>query len=95
MHLENTENFDITSSQNKKDLYITDKGGNYNEDIDEVTNISLEDIKKCFQHRRLNSFKYRIAAECEYKKRTKDKVKITQIFFNTDYIINNAKMPLL
>ena len=27
---------------------------------------------------------------CEYKKRSKDEVKITKIFFNTDYIFNNA-----
>ena len=29
MYLENTENFDINSSQNIRDFYITDKGGNY------------------------------------------------------------------
>ena len=32
----------------------------------------------------------RVSAKCEYKKRTKEEVKITKIFFNTDYNINNA-----
>ena len=33
-YLENTEYFDINSSQNMKELYIADKAGNYIEDID-------------------------------------------------------------
>ena len=41
-YLENTEDFDINSSQNMREFYITDKGGNYFEDIDETTNYSLE-----------------------------------------------------
>ena len=31
-----------------------------------------------------------MTAECEYKKRTKEEIKITKILFNTDYIINKA-----
>ena len=89
-YLENTEDFDINSSQNMREFYITDKGGNYIEDIDEATNYSLEEIKNCYQFRKVKSFKYKITAECEYKKRTKEEVKTTKIFFNTDYIINNA-----
>ena len=45
MYLENTEDFDINSSQNMREFYITDKGGNYIEDIDEATNYSLEKLK--------------------------------------------------
>ena len=90
MYLENTENFDINSSQNMREFYITDKGGNYIEDIDEATNYSLEEIKNCYQFRKVKSFKYKITAECNYKKRTKEEVKTTKIFFNTDYIYNNA-----
>ena len=41
MYLENTEDFDINSSQNMREFYITDKGGNYIEDIDEATNYSF------------------------------------------------------
>ena len=44
-YLENTEYFDINSSQIMREFYITDKGGNYIEDIDEATNYSLEEIK--------------------------------------------------
>ena len=37
-YLENTEYFDINSSQNMKEFYITDKAGKYIEDIDEAIN---------------------------------------------------------
>ena len=48
MYLENTEDFDINSSQkNMREIYITDKGGNYIEDIGEATNYSLEEIINC------------------------------------------------
>ena len=48
-YLENTEDFDINSSQNMREFYITEKGGNYIEDMDESTNYSLEEIKNCYQ----------------------------------------------
>ena len=70
-HQENTENFDINSSQNLKEFYISDKAENYIEDIDEAKNNSLEEIKNYYQFRKTKSFKYKITAECEYKKRTK------------------------
>ena len=89
-YLENTDDFDINSSQNMREFYVTDKGGNYIEDIDEATNYSLEEIKNCYQFRKVKSFKYKITAKGEYKKRTKEEVKITKIFFNTDYIIKRA-----
>ena len=89
-YLENTEDFDINSSQNMREIYITDKGGNYNEDIDEATNYSLEEFKNCYQFRKVKSFKFKITVECDYKKRTKEEVKTAKIFFNTDYINNNA-----
>ena len=47
-YLENTEYFDINSSQNMREFYITDEGGNYIEDIDEATNYSLEEIKNFY-----------------------------------------------
>ena len=87
MYLENTEYFDINSSQNMREFYITDKAGNYIEDIDESVTSSLDEIKNCYQYRKVRSFKYKVTAECEYKKRTKNEVKITRIFFSTDYII--------
>ena len=57
MYLENTEDFDTNSSQNMRKFYITDEGGNYNEDIDEATNYSLEEIKTCYKFRKVKSFK--------------------------------------
>ena len=71
-YLENTENFDINSSQNMREFFITDKAGNYIEDIDEAVNNSLEEIKNCYQYRKVKSFNYKNTAECEYKKRTKE-----------------------
>ena len=73
-----------------REFYITDKGGNYIKDIDEASNYSLEEIKNCYQFRFVKSFKYKITVECDYKKRTKEEVKIAKIFFITDYINNNA-----
>ena len=90
MYLENTEDFDINSSQNMREFYITDKGVNYIEDIDEATNYFIEEIKNCYQYRKVKSFKCKITVECEYKKETKEEVKTTKMFFNTDYIINSA-----
>ena len=46
-----------------REFYITDKGGICIEDIDEATNYSLEEIKKCYQFRRVKSFKYKITVE--------------------------------
>ena len=87
-YLENTEYYNINSSQNMKEFYITDKAGNYIEVIDEAINHSLEEIKNCYQIRKNKSSKYKVTALCEYKKRNKEEVKTTKIFFNTDYIIN-------
>ena len=56
-YLENTEDFDINSSLNMREFYITDKGGNYIEDIDEATNCSLEEMKNCYQFSKVKSFK--------------------------------------
>ena len=78
VYLENTERFDINSGQNMREFYINDKGGNYIEDVVVAINKSLEEIKNCYQYRKIESFKYKIKAECEYKKRTKDEVKITK-----------------
>ena len=89
-YLETTKHFDISSSQNMKEFYITDKAWNYIEDVGEAINISLEEIKNCYQYRKVEGFKYKITGKCEYKKRTKEEVKTTKIFFNTDYIFNNA-----
>ena len=74
-----------------KEFYVNDRGGNYIEDIYEAVNNFLEKNKNSYQFRKVKKFKYKITAECEYKKSTNEGVKTTKIFFNTDYIINNAK----
>ena len=73
-----------------KEFYITDKAGNYIEDIDEAVNNCLIELKVGYHFHKVESFKYKVTAECDYKKRTKDEVKTTKIFFITDYINNNA-----
>ena len=89
-YLKNTEYFHKKSSRNIREFYITDKSGNYIEDIDDAVNNSLEESKSCNHFRKVKSLKYKITAECEYEKRTKEEDKTTKIFFDTDYIINNA-----
>ena len=73
-----------------REFCITDKAGNYIEDIDDAVNNSFAEAKNCYQFRKANCFQYKITAECDYKKRTKDEVQITKKFLISDYIINNA-----
>ena len=47
-HLGDTEYFDINSSQNLREFYMTEKAGNYIEDIDDAVNKSLDKIKSCY-----------------------------------------------
>ena len=56
---ENKKYFDINSSQNMKEFYITDKAGSYIEDIDEAINNSLEEFKNYYQFRKVKSLKKR------------------------------------
>ena len=58
--LEDTEGYDINSSLSMRQFYITDKAGNYIEEI-----IYLVEIKNCYQIRKVNSFVYKIISECE------------------------------
>ena len=65
------------TKDNTKEINITHKGGNfidYIEDIDGTTNNSLEEIKNCYQFRKVKRLKYQITAECYYKKRNKEEV---------------------
>ena len=77
-----------------REFYITDKAGNYIEDIDEAINDSLEEIKNCYQYRKVKSFKYKIRAECEYKKRTKEEVKTTKIFSTLTILLITQYMKM-
>ena len=75
-YLENTEDFDINSSQNMREFYITDKGGNYIEDIDEATNYSLEEIKKCYQFRKVRVLNIRSRLNVIIRRELKKKLKL-------------------
>ena len=85
MYLEITEDFDINSSQNMREFYITDKGGNYIEDIDEATNYSLEEIKNCYQFRKVKTF----------KKEPKKKLKLLQYFSILTILMITQYMKIL
>ena len=78
-----------------KEFYITDKAGSCIQDIDEAINNSLEEIKNCYQFRKVKSFTYKITSECEFKNQTKEEVKTTKIFFNTDYILKIHYMNMV
>ena len=72
-YLENTEDFDINSSQNMREFYIIDKGGNYIDDIDEATNYSLEEIKNCYQFRKVRVLNIRSQPSVSIKREPKKK----------------------
>ena len=80
MYLENTEDFDINSIQNMSEFYITDKGGNYIEDIDEATNYSLEEMKNCYQFRKVKSFKNKITLNVIIRREPKKKLILLKYF---------------
>ena len=79
MYLENTEDFDINSSQNMREFYITDKGGNYIEDIDEATNYSLEEIKTVTSFVNLRVLNIRSRLNVIIRREPKKKLKLLSI----------------
>ena len=93
-YLENIEYFDINSSQNMSEFYITDKARKYIEDIDEAINNSLEEIKNCYQYRKVKSVKYKITAECEYKREPKKKLKLLKCFSTLTILLITQYMKM-
>ena len=80
MYLENTEDFNINSSQNMREFYITDKGGNYIEDIDEATNYSLEEIKTVTSFVKLRVLNIRSRLNVIIRREPKKKLKLLKYF---------------
>ena len=80
MYLENTEDFDINSSQNMREFYITDKGGNYFEDIDEATNYSLEQLKTVTSFVKLRVLNLRSRLNVIIRIEPKRKLKLLKYF---------------
>ena len=80
MYLENTEDFDINSSPNMREFYITDKAGNYIEDIDEATNYSLEEIKTVTSFVKLRVLNIRSRLNVIIRREPKKKIKLLKYF---------------
>ena len=63
-----------------KENYITDKAGNYIEDIDETINNSLEEIEICYQFRKVKSFDIRSQPSVSTRREPKKKLKLLKYF---------------
>ena len=63
-----------------REFYITDKGGNCIEDIDEATNYSLEEIKNCYQFRKVKSLNIRSRLNVIIRREPKKKLKLLKYF---------------
>ena len=59
-----------------REFYITDKSGNYIEDIDEATNYSLEEIKNCYQFRKSRVLNIRSRLNVIIRREPKKKLKL-------------------
>ena len=59
-----------------REFYITEKGGNYIEDIDEATNYSLEDIKNCYQFEKVRVLNMRSRPSVSTRREPKKKLKL-------------------
>ena len=70
-------NYTIKSSFNQRQLYIT-KPGSYINDINEPTDYIVDGFKP------FKSYKYKVTANCLYKKRGEEETKTTLINFRTD-----------
>ena len=94
-YLKNTEYFDINSSQNMREFYITDKAGNYIEDIDEAINNSLEEIKNCYQFRKVKSFlNIRSQLSVNIKREPKKKLKLLKYFSTLTILLKTKNMTM-
>ena len=75
-YLENTEDFDINSSQNMREFYITDNGVNYIKDIDEASNYSLEEIKNCYSFVEFRVLNIRLQSSVIIRREPKKKLRL-------------------
>ena len=94
MYLENTEDFDINSSQNMREFYITDKGGNYIEDLDEATNYSLEEIKTVTSIEKLRVLNIRSRPSVSTRKEPKKKLKLLKYFSTLTILLKTQYMKM-
>ena len=59
-----------------KEFYITAKAGNYIEDIDESINTTLEEIKNCYQHKKLRLSNIRSQLSVSTRREPRKKLKL-------------------
>ena len=82
------DNYTIKSSFNQRQLYIT-KPGSYINDINEPIDNILDGFKP------FKSYKYKVTANCLYKKRGEEEIKTTLINFRTDeYMTKDHRLDL-
>ena len=72
------DNYNIKSSFNQRQLYITKSKGRFIKDINEPVDYILDEFKP------FKSYKYKVTANCLYKKRDSEEEKTTNINFRTD-----------
>ena len=95
-YLENTEYFDINSSQNIKETDISDKAGNYIEEIDEAFKNSLEEIKDCYQFRKIKNFKKkRSQPSVSTRREQKKNLKILKYFSTLSILLITRYMNMV
>ena len=81
-------NYSIKPSFNQRQLYIA-KSGSYINDINEPIDYTLDGFKQ------FKSYKYKVTANCLYKKRGEEEAKTTLINFRTDeYMTKDHRLDL-
>ena len=72
------DNYNIKSRFNQRQLYITKSNNSFIKDINEPVDYILDEFKP------FKSYKYKVTANCLYKKRDSEEEKTTNINFKTD-----------
>ena len=93
-YLENTEYFDINSSQNMREFYITDKARNYIEDIDEAINNSLEEFRTVKSIEKLRTFNTGSQLSVSAKREPKKKLKPLKYFSTLTILLITQYMKM-
>ena len=83
------ENYNIKSSFNQRQLYITKSNNSLIKDINEPVDYILDEFKP------FKSYKYKVTANCLYKKRDSEEEKTVNINFRTDeYMTKDHRLDL-
>ena len=82
-------NYNIKSSFNQRQLYITKSNGSFIKDNNEPVDYILDEFKP------FKSYKYKVTANCLYKKKDSEEQKITNINFRTnEYMDKDHRLNL-